>query len=155
MSKTLKFTLSAPSLTQPLSVSYRATKITVDINEYPTPPIDISKLPISLEIGGNITVERVFPQNSTFTSISYDGSPLILYDEKNNILTNDPKNYKLVKKIEAGIEYVDPNSNQQPPYANIFLLICCILMIIGGIYYYFFYTPIPENSKGGLFKIGE
>ena len=77
-----------------------------------------------------------------------------LYDSNNNVIENDPKNYPLVKKIAVYMNDT-PGPFPPPPYASIFSSICFVFILIGGIYYYFFYTPIPENSKGGLFEIGE
>jgi hypothetical protein len=77
-----------------------------------------------------------------------------LYDANNNVIQNDPKNYPLVKKIAVYMNDTPGPFSSQTPYASIFSLICCVFILIGVIYY-FFNTPIPENSKGGLFKLGE
>ena len=89
MSNSLTFTLTSPSLTTPLNSRMSSMgQIIIDIN-HSNPNFQLDKLPTFINSGGGITVDGPYPPFSQFTSISYDGSPLILYDANNNILANN------------------------------------------------------------------
>jgi len=152
---TLKITLTAPSLSQPFTGTYEAgEKIIIDINkpgDFPPGPVDLSKIS-NIIVGGNITLDKAFPPNSQFTSISYSGNSLLLYDANGNDISRNT-NYSLVKRIVAS-----PTSSSNSNMLFSILFSCCCILIIGisvGIYFYLKPKTPEPSKKGGFFKLGE
>jgi len=110
----LNFTITAPSLSKPLTYQFQsAGYIIVDINN---PSVSSnSQIPAqSLIMPGNIIIKNVYPDESQFTQIVGNGDinqVIILYDSNNNILPNFTTNYPYVKKIKSFVNTQISNFN--------------------------------------------
>lgn len=161
MSNTLTYSITAPSLTSPINAIMSSSgQITIDIN-HSNPNFDINNYPNNIKSGyEGINMDSVYPPFSKFTSISYDGNPLILYDANNNVLQNISANYPNVKKIVAGNKKIypntiDSNTPSPSPIPSILSTIFLFILISGAIYYFFSQSKSDSPKIGGLFSIGE
>jgi len=151
----LLVTIEAPSLSFPLDVSYYADgQITVDLNQYNN-NIDPDTIPEKIgPVFGNISVTSSYPQNSKFTSISYTGKSLLLYDVNNTLLENNSGNYPKIKKIVAGIvegnNKTPSTSSPSPDYGLSMICSIFIIMIIIGISIGIYVELKSTNTKKAL-----
>ena len=105
----LNFTITAPSLPDPIESEIQAGgDIIIDITN---PPTSIDSRPITqlLNIPGNISLSNMYPPGSVFTDISGSSivdstqpyQMIILYDQNNKVIENIPSNYPKIKRIKS------------------------------------------------------
>jgi len=168
------YTITAPSLSSPSTVSFSNIKgnTIIDINNYPTTPVDESKLPKGIINVNNVHIKETYPIGSEFKNITISPKVdatkpylvLILYDKDNNIVKNDPSNYPIVKKMEVHMsDWVPPNTSTSTSYTGIIIGVVVVLILIGtGAYFYFtmnknktIKTTTSDSMSGGIFNAGE
>jgi preprotein translocase subunit SecG len=144
---TLTFTLTNPSIANPVSGTYKSPgQIVVDVTN-PSIVTESSIDPSFLNINSDndINLSSIFSSNSVFTAISYTGSSLQLYDANGTIIPSFTKNangsYPPVKRIVAGKSLVSGSgsgtASGSSSYLIIIIVVLIILFIIGGLIYYF------------------
>jgi len=142
---TLTFTLTNPSIANPVSGTYKSPgQIVVDVTN-PSIVTESSIDPSFLNINSDndINLSSIFSSNSVFTAISYTGSSLQLYDTNGTIIPSFTKNangsYPPVKRIVAGksLGSGTGSGTGSSSYLIIIIVVLIILFIIGGLIYYF------------------
>ena len=144
---TLTFTLTNPSIANPVSGTYKSPgQIVVDVTN-PSIVTESSIDPSFLNINSDndINLSSIFSSNSVFTAISYTGSSLQLYDANGKVIPSFTKNadgsYPPVKRIVAG-KSSDSSAGSGSGSSStstvvIIIIVLVILFIIAGLFYYF------------------
>jgi hypothetical protein len=181
MAYTLKFTLAIPSVATPVDAIYISDNL-ITVNLLPdatgpvdisnlravTGPVDVSKLPLKINNINDINVSSVFPIGSVFTSITYNGPELHLYDKdgKEIIINNGIQNIKNYDK--DGNEFTPFNnvtkiiagkSSKNKDETNIGLIIGLVIMfsipLIGFGYLAYMHFSPPKDPTYNRFNSGE
>jgi hypothetical protein len=105
----LNFTITAPSLPEPIDSEIQADgDIIIDITN-PPPNLDSKPITQLLNIPGNISLSNMYPSGSVFTDINGSSiidstqphQMIILYDQTNKVVENIPSNYPKIKRIKS------------------------------------------------------